>query len=234
MGSDTQKNTTTTGVNNAALNNTITKLSKGIGDLYTPGKSSYIAPSATTTGAWNSSLAAANNPAYTGGIGGAIASYGNRAAGNELGINDPLYAAQRARLTDDVMRTTNTAFNNSGLFGSDSNQQAAGRGLAEALGGLDLAQRTESYGRQAEAANMLPQLFAGAQAPSSIAASVGASQDANAAAKENGQIDYLSRIMGIVNGASGAAGTTTTNTSTTQQDPFRLLLGGGLGLLSLL
>jgi len=230
MGSDTQ--TTSTGINNAALNKTLTKVATGLGDLYKPGGTSYTAPSSTTTGAWDSSLNAAGNPAYSGGIAGALESYGKRAAGSELGINDPLYAAQRARLTDDVMTNVNNAFNNSGLFGSDNNREAAGRGLAEALGGLDLAQRTESYGRQAEAANLLPQLFAGAQAPSSIAASVGASKDADAAAKANGQIDYLSRIIGTLNGASGAAGTSTT--TTTQQDPWRLLLGGGLGLLSLL
>ena len=227
---DTQ--TTSTGINNPALNKTITKLATGIGDLYKPGGTSYVAPSATTTGAWSSSLAAAGNPAYAGGIAGALESYGNRAAGGELGVNDPLYAQQRARLTDDVLTATNTAFNSSGLFGSDQNQQAAARGLAEGLGGLDLAQRTESYGRQAEAANMLPQLLAGGQLPSSYAASVGASMDADAAAKAGGQMDYLARLSSIINGTAGAAGTTTT--STTQQDPMRLLLGGGLGLLGLL
>src|SRR5690606_20504312 len=97
---------------------------------------------------------------------------------------------------------------------------------AEALGGLDLSQRSESYGRQAEAANMLPQLLSGAQLPSSIAASVGASQDANAAAQQNGQLDYLARLASIINGTAGAAGTTTS--TTTQQDPLRLLLSAAI------
>lgn len=230
MGSDTQ--TTSTGVNNKALNNTITKISTGLGDLYTPGKSSYVAPGSTTTGAWNSSLAAASNPDYSGGIAGALTSYGNRAAGNEIGLNDPAYMAVRDKLQNDITTSVNTSFNNSGLFGSDNNQRGLAEGLASGLGALDYQQLNNSYDRQSEAATLLPQLLSGGQLPSSIAASVGASQDADKAAQANGQIDYLSRIMGIVNGASGAAGTSTT--TTTQQDPFRLLLGGGLGLASLL
>lgn len=230
MGSDTQ--TTSTGINNKALNDTVTKLSKGLGDLYKPGGTSYVAPGATTTGAWNSSLSAAGDPAYASGIAGAIGSYGNRAAGNELGVNDPLYAQQRERLSNDVLTGVNSIFTGSGRFGSGSHAKSAATGLADALGGLDLAQRTESYGRQAEAATMLPQLLSGGQLPSSIAASVGASQDADAQAKANGQIDYISRILGAVNGASGAAGTSTT--TTTQPDLFRTLLGGGLGLAALL
>jgi len=227
---DTQ--TTTSGVNNAALNKTLTKVATGLGDLYQPGSSSYVAPGATTTGGWAKSLEAANNPEFSGGMAGAIGSYGNRAAGGELGINDPLYAAQRERLINDVGTNVNSAFNNSGLFGSDSNVQSYSRGLGEALGGLDLQQRTESYGRQAEAANLLPQLFSGAQLPSSIQQSVGASMDADKAAMANGKIDYLNRILAPLTGASGAAGTAQTTTNT--PDPWRLLLGGGLGLAGLL
>ena len=217
---DTQ--TTTTGIANPALNSTITKLATGIGDLYKPGSSSYIAPGSTTTGAWQSSLDAANNPAYSGGIAGAIESYGRRAAGGELGLDDPAYRQVRANLADDVTTATNNSFNNSGLFGSDSNRRGLAEGLTSSLGALDLQQLELGKSRQAEAATLLPQLLQGGQLPSSLAASVGASQDADAQNKANGQIDYLSRIMGLVNGASGAAGTTTS--TTTKQDPGRLLL----------
>jgi len=230
MGSDTQ--TTSTGVNNKALNGTITKLATGISDLYKPGSTSYVAPGSTTTNAWQSSLDAATNPAYTGGIAGAIQSYGNRAAGGELGLNDPAYMAVRDKLQNDVTTGVNNSFNNSGLLGSDSNRRGLAEGLTSSLGQLDMAQLDNSRSRQAEAATLLPQLLQGGQLPSSIAASVGASQDANAQAKANGQIDYLSRIMGLINGASGAAGTSTTTTS--QPDLFRTLLGGGLGLAALL
>lgn len=227
---DTQ--TTTSGVNNAALNKTLTKVATGLGDLYQPGSSSYVAPGSTTTGGWAKSLEAAGNPQYAGGLAGAIGSYGNRAAGNELGIDDPLYAAQRARLTNDVSRDVTGAFQNSGLFGSDSHIKGLTEALAGAQGGLDLQQRTESYGRQSEAANLLPQLFSGAQLPSSIQQSVGASMDADKAAQANGKIDYLNRILAPLTGASGAAGTAQTTTNT--PDPWRLLLGGGLGLAGLL
>lgn len=230
MGQDTQ--TTSTGINNAALNRTLTKVATGLGDLYQPGGSSYVAPSGTTTGGWQASLGAAGNPAFSGGISGALSSYGNRAAGNELGIDDPLYAAQRARLTNDVTKNVNSAFNNSGMFGSDSNIRTLTDALAEAQGGLDLQQRTESYGRQSEAANMLPQLFSAGQLPASIQQSVGASMDADASARQNGQIDYLNRILSPLTGASSAAGTS--QTTTTQPDLFRLLLGGGIGLAGLL
>jgi hypothetical protein len=102
--------------------------------------------------------------------------------------------------------------------------------LANALGGLDLQQRTESYGRQSEAANMLPQLFAAGQLPSSIQQSVGASMDADAQAKEGGVWDYLNRATGTLSGAAGAAGTNTT-TSTPTAPLWQQLLGIGLGAL---
>lgn len=227
---DTQ--TTTSGVNNAAINKTLTKVATGLGDLYQPGSSSYVAPGSTTTGGWNASLGAAGNQDYAGGIAGAIGSYGNRAAGNELGMNDPGYAALRSKLQNDVTTGVNSSFNNSGLFGSDSNVKSLSSGLADSLGALDYQQYNNSLNRQSEAANLLPQLFSGAQLPSSIQQSVGASMDADKAAQANGKIDYLNRILAPLTGASGAAGTAQTTTNT--PDPWRLLLGGGLGLAGLL
>ena len=199
----------TTQSNSPAVRKLTDTLASGIQRLYQPGGTSYVAPGATTTGAQASALDAANNPAFASGLAGAIDSYGNRAAGNELGLDDPLYAQQRARLTDDVLTSTNGAFNSSGLFGSDQNQTAAARGLAEGLGGLDLSQRSESYNRQAEAAGMLPGLFSALQMPSSVAAGVGAAQDADAAAQKNGPLDYLSKLLGLTGAASNVAGTTT-------------------------
>lgn len=230
MGSSTNKTTTTTGSNSPAVTATVNKLATGIGNAYQPGGTAYVAPSSTTTGGWAGSLAAANNPAFASGIGGALTSYGNRAAGNELGINDPLYAAQRARLMSDVTGQVNNSFNNSGLFGSDSNVRGLTGELTDRVGALDLAQRSESYGRQSEAANLLPSLFAANQLPSSIQQSVGASMDANAKAKEAGIWDYLNRATGTLSGAAGAAGTNTT-TSTPTPPLWQSLLGLGIGLL---
>lgn len=230
MGSSTNKTTTSTGSASPAVTATVNKLATGIGNAYTPGGSTYIAPSANTTGGWSASLNAANNPAFSGGIAGALQSYGNRAGGNELGINDPLYAAQRARARDSIMTDTSALFTGSGRFGSGSHVSSAAEGLGNAYGALDLAQRNESYARQSEAANMLPQLFAAGQLPSSIQQSVGASQDADAAAKEGGVWDYLNRATGTVGGAAGAAGTNST-TSTPTTPLWQTLLGIGLGAL---
>lgn len=227
MGSSTNKTTTTSGSNSPAVTATINKLATGIGDAYHPGGSSYIAPSSTTTGGWNASLNAANNPAFNGGIAGALTSYGNRAAGNELGQNDPGYAALRAKIGQDTLTDVNSMFTGSGRFGSGSHVGAASEGLANALAGLDYKQYGDSLARQSEAANMLPQLFAANQLPSSIQQSVGASMDADKAAQESGVWDYLNRAVGTVSGAAGAAGTKSTTTTPTTP-LWQTLLGLGV------
>lgn len=230
MGSSTQKSTSSTGSSSPAVTSTVNKLATGLGNEYSQGKSLFQAPGANTQAGWAGSLAAAGNPAYSNGLAGALSSYGNRAAGNELGINDPMYAAQRARLIDDVGTNVNSLFTGSGRFGSGSHVGSLSEGLGDALGGLDLSQRTESYGREAEAANMLPQLFSGMQLPSSIQQSVGASQDASAAAQANGPTDYLAKLTSILNGTAGAAGTTTT-TSQPTAPLWQTLLGLGVSAL---
>jgi hypothetical protein len=230
MGSSTNKTTTTSGSASPAVTATVNKLATGIGNAYTPGASSYVAPSTTTTGGWQSSLAAANPSGYSSGIAGALQSYGNRAAGNELGQQDPGYLALRNKLQSDITQQTNSSFNNAGLFGSDDNRRTLAEGLATGVGGLDYKQYSDSLARQSEAANMLPNLFAANQLPSSIQQSVGASMDADAQAKEGGVWDYLNRAVGTVSGAAGAAGTKST-TSTPTAPLWQTLLGIGLGAL---
>lgn len=230
MGDNNETTTSTSGPSNPDVNALLSKLSKGISAAYKPGGSTYVAPSANTTGGWAGALNAAGNPDFSGGLAGALASYGKRASGAELGIDDPLYEAQRAQLRDDIMTDTNTAFNNSGLFGSDQNQFQVARGLAAGQGALDTAQRNESYGRQAEAANMLGSLFQNSLLPSSVQGAVGAAQDADASAKQNGGIDYLRQFTSLLSGAAGA-GPQSTTTTTPTQNPFLSLLGLGLGAL---
>lgn len=230
MGSSTNKTTTTSGSNSPALNATVNKLATGIGNAYQPGASSYVAPSSTTTGGWANSLSAANNSDFSGGIAGALQTYGNRAAGNEIGQNDPGYAALRSKLADDTLTDVNSIFTGSGRFGSGSHVGTATSSLADSLAGLDYKQYSDSLNRQSEAANMLPQLFAAGQLPSSIQQSVGASMDADAAAKEGGIWDYLNRATGTVTGAAGAAGTSQT-TSTPTAPLWQQLLGIGLSAL---
>ena len=207
----------------AAVNKAIDTLAGGVSAAYTPGKSLYQNPSANTTGGWAASLAAANNPDYAGGLAGAIGSYGNRAAGNEIGVNAPGYAALRNKLQSDVTSGVNSSFNNSGLFGSDSNVRGLTEGLTSSLGGLDYQQYNDSLSRQAEAANILPTLFQGAQLPAGIQQSIGAAQDADAAAKAAGPTDYLAKLTGILSGNAASAGTTTNS----QTPLWKLLLGAG-------
>jgi len=206
-----------------AVNKAVNTLAGGVSDLYSKGASLYQAPSANTTGGWAASLQAANNPTYAGGLAGAIQSYAGRAAGNELGINDPAYQAVRDQLKSDITTSANSSFNNSGLFGSDSNQRGLAQGLASGLGALDMQQTELAKSRQAEAANILPTLFQGAQLPAGIQQSVGAAQDADAAAKASGPSDYLGKLTSILSGNAASAGTTTNS----QMPLWKILLGAG-------
>lgn len=205
----------------AAVNKAVDTLAGGVSAAYSPGKSLYQNPSANTTGGWAASLQAANNPTYSNGLAGAIQSYAGRAAGNELGINDPAYQAVRDQLKSDITTSANSSFNNSGLFGSDSNQRGLAQGLASGLGSLDMQQTELAKSRQAEAANILPTLFQGAQLPAGIQQSIGAAQDADAAAKAAGPTDYLAKLTGILSGNAASAGTTTNS----QTPLWKLILG---------
>lgn len=210
-----------------AVRTAIDRLANGVSAAYSKGKSLYQNPSANTMQGWQASLNAANNADYSGGLAGALQSYGNRAAGNEIGMNAPGYKAIRDQLQSDITSSANSSFNNSGLFGSDSNQRGLAQGLASGLGGLDYQQYNDSLSRQAEAANILPTLFQGAQLPAGIQQSVGAAQDAEAAAKAAGPTDYLAKLTSIAAGNAGAAGTTTTN----KTPLWKALLGIGAGAL---
>lgn len=227
MGGSISTGTQTTGVNNADLNATISKLAKGISSEYTPGKSLYVPPGQTTQAGWADSLTAANNPTYKAGVGGALSDIADIAAGKRFGMNDPGYASVRDTLSNDVMTRIKQSYNNSGLYGSDNNLQAAGRGLGEALGGLDYGNYQNDVSRQERAIATLPQLFQAVQLPGSILQSVGASQDAAKTGEAAGPTDYLAKLSSIVSGTAGAAGTT----SSKQIPLWQLLLGGGLGVL---
>lgn len=233
MGGTTQTSTSSTAPSNPDVTATTSTLAKGLGALATPGATTYTAPGSTTTGGQAASLAAANNPLYSNAVNGAIGSFGNIAAGNQFGTNDPGYAALRNKLSNDVLTSTNQSFNNSGLFGSDSNQKAAASGLADSLGALDYSNFQNDQQRQAQAAGLLPGLFSAAQLPSSVQQSVGASQDAAANAQQNGQLDFLSRLTSAAAGNAASAGTTTTNTQP-GTPLWQSLLGGGIGLAGLL
>lgn len=232
MSGGTQTSTQTSGVNNTALNNTISSLAKGIQGSYTQGQSITQAPGANTTGGEAAALSASSNPLYSSNVAGAIQSLGNVAAGNQIGVDDPAYDAIRAKLGNDVTGQVNGSFNNSGLFGSDSNNRALADELTTQLGGLDLNRLQQQEANQYSAASALPQLFQASLLPSSVQQSVGASQDAAAQAQANGPTDYLAKLAGIINGTAGAAGTTT-STTTPSTPLWQILLGGGIGAAGL-
>lgn len=210
MAGNVETGSSTTKSNNKAVDRLTTTLANGLSGAYKPGGSTYVAPSSTTQNSWAQALGAAGNGDYAGGLAGALKSYGNRATGAEIGLNDPLYAAQRKRLQDEVLTGVNGQFASMGQLGSDQSRAASARGLTEALGGLDLAQRTESYGLQSQAADKLSGLYQASLLPSSVTGAVGAAQDADAQAKANGNLDYLSQFMSLLNGVAGPAGEKTT------------------------
>lgn len=230
MGSSTQTSSSTSGPSNPDLNNLLSQLSKGIGSAYQQGGTTYTDPSAATTNSWQQALGAAGNTDYASGLAGALKSYGRRASGAELGLNDPLYNAQRASTTDRVLSSVNGMFNSSGMLGSDRNYKNAAAGLAEALAPIDTAQRTESYGLQNQALQNLGTAFQGSLMPSSITGAVGSAQDADARAKRLGGLDYLQQFTNLLGGASGASPQTTT-TSQPGTPLWQTLLGYGVALL---
>lgn len=167
----------------------------------------------TTKNAWALGKSSAINPVFDSSLQGALQSYGDTAAGKNIGINDPGYAAIRAKLSNDVLTSTNGSFNNSGLFGSDNNQKAAASGLTDSLGALDYQQYNDSLDRQTAAAQLLPQLYSDQQLPSATLGAIGSAEDANTA---NNNTSRQSQIIALANALNGVAQTSGT-TSTTYQ-----------------
>lgn len=246
MGDSQQTSTSSTASSNPAVTNTTNKLLGGIDAAWAKGPAVwedtlYGGQGATTKQGISSLIGSANNPAYSQGVQGAIQSFGDTAAGKNIGVNAPGYQAVRNKLSNDVLTTTNGAFNNSGLFGSDNNQGAAASGLADSLGALDMGQYNAGLDRQVQAAGMLPGLFQASQQPASTLLSAGALQDADTQAAKQGNFDYytransaqtdlLAKLSSILAGNAQASGSTTT-TSTPSTPWWQSMIGLGLGAL---
>lgn len=231
---------------NPDVNPTVSKLLKGLQGAYDSGvkvygKNLYPGVSDTTRSGWDAILGAANNADYAGGIRGAIADYADIASGNRFGMNDPGYAALRQGVIDDTMKATNASFDSAGLFGSDSNREAAGRGVAQAVAGLDYGNFQNDQQRQQTAISSLPGLYSALLAPGSAIGSVGSAMDTDALAQRQGENDLfrrqndgtwdaLARASSILNGTAGSAGTT----SSTTIPWWQALLGGAATIGGLL
>lgn len=73
------------------------------------------------------------------------------ALGKRFGEEDPGYSRLRSNLINDVTTNDLTAFNNSGMFGSDSNRKSLAKGLGDSLAGLDYANHQNDIARQERA-----------------------------------------------------------------------------------
>lgn len=213
MGGSVETGSSSSQSNSKAVRKLTDTLAGGISGAYQPGGTSYVAPGANTMQSWADMLGAAGNTDFSSGLAGALQSFGNRAAGNEIGQNDPAYAAAREKAMGDAITATTGQFSGNGLFGSDRNQKLAAEGAGNAALGFDIDQLNNSYARQSEAANLLPQLFQNSLLPSSITGAVGAAQDADAKSQASGQTDYLAQFLSLLNGAAGPAGTKTTQST---------------------
>lgn len=245
---NTTTNTTTTAPTNpqvtATTNNLLTKLDTATNaGVPVFNQSLYVPNGATTQQGQNMALSAAGNPDFTSGIGGALKSFGNAAAGNDFGTNDPGYATLRANAANDAQSLINGQFNNSGRFGGGSNAKAVGEGVTNAIAGLDYTNFQNDRNWQTQAAGLLPGLFSANQLPASVYGNVGAAQDQNSNAERQAANDLYQRVNGapwdtlgrassILSGTAGSSGNTTTQTQTSPQTPWwQSALGLGVSLL---
>lgn len=239
-GSTTTNSTTqTSGPSNPDVNATTSTLAKklgGLADQTAPyfNQSTYQPVGSTTQQGWASAIGAANNQDYTGGVNGAIKSFANTAAGNDFGTNDPGYAAIRAKAGQDALSAVGSQFTNSGRFGGDSYQRAAGEGVTNALSGMDYQNYQSDIARQQQAASALPGLYQAGQAPASVYGAVGAAQDQNAQGTLSGQADLYNRqtqaplswLQGVTSAAAGNASTSPQQQTSSTQVPWWM---AGLG-----
>ncbi len=241
---------------NAQVDPTLTKLLTGVqGQLDTGAhpfaESTYAGVGDTTKNAWALGKGSAINPAYNSAVNAGINYNGTLAGGSgpsltetqlmdtamgkNIGVDDPGYAAVRAKLSNDVRTQSYNDFNNSGLFGSDNNMKSSAAGLTDSLGALDLGQYNNSLDRRNAALaqiegqrqqgvnnaftaqNQLPGLYGAAQLPSATLGAIGSAEDADRQAAlqgrydlserlDNATSDRLAKLAGVFGGSAPAGG----------------------------
>jgi hypothetical protein len=234
MGGNVQTSSSSTSPSNPDVNPTMSMLLKGLQGAYKGGikvfdKEMYPGVGDTTRSAWDTMLGAAGNPDYASAISGAMGEFGDIAQGKRFGMDNPGFQSLR----DGVIQKVGSAYNNSGLFGSDSNYRAASEGLA----GLDYSNFLNDQGRQERALSYLPQLFQAGLAPGAAMGAVGSAQDADALAQRQSENDLFRRQNdapwdALARSSSILAGTASQGGSTTsQQVPWWAAALGGAGAL---
>lgn len=135
------------------------------------------APSAGTTSGIASLLSGANPAGYSESINGAIGSFGDTAAGKNIGVEAPGYRAVRDNLRSDIMGDVNASVGGSGRYGSNIHTDTLTDSLAANLGALDMGQYNAGQDRQVQAAQLLPQLQGAAAQPGMTQLLAGGAQD---------------------------------------------------------
>jgi hypothetical protein len=225
-----------------AVQETTDKLAGGISKAYDAGydvfdKSLFAGAGPTTQNAWEQALGAANSagPGFVNSMQGALGDFGATARGDRFGLNDPGFAQLRQGVIDDTMTNINSQFTNSGRFGGGSHVESLGRGVGNAVAGLDYGNFQSDIARQQQAAGMMPGLFGAMQAPSAAVGAVGAAQDANQQGILQGENDLFRRqndgdrlllgeLSSILAGNAAVGGQTTTQT-TPQPSWWQQVLG---------
>ena len=185
-----------TGYDPGKLGNTLGQKLMGYANAPDP-----ATPSGTSQGIMGL-LSAANNPAYSAGVGGAISSLADTAAGKNIGVEAPGYRAVRDNLRSTITGDVNASMGASGRYGSNLHTQALTDALTPALGGLDMAQYNSGLDRQVQAASLLPGLQTASTQPALTALTAGQVQgDTN-----NAGLDRMLKILGAFNGSQGSAG----------------------------
>lgn len=230
---DQKSTTTTSGLNNDALNSAVTTIGGQLNKQLGIGSKVYNQPlypgvSSTTQGGVSALANNPNNQNYSAGISDTLAQQANIASGNV--VNDPV----RKQALDDALKASNATFTASGRFGSGSHDKNMAAGAVTALAGLD-------YGRQQQAIQNLPALYGASQLPAQSMLAAGQITDADMLAQRQAAADLfdrqnnagwntLQRGASILSGTAPSAGTTTTQTTSV---PWWQTAGGiGAGLLS--
>ena len=201
MGGDKETSEQTSGPSNPMVDQTLTTLLGGLQNKYNAGEASGT-PSAVNTG-FGMQYSAAMNPEYMRGVSGATSELSDIASGKRFGMNDPGYAALRAKAGDDTLRDVNSMFTASGRFGSGSHVGTATEALGNVNAGMDYQNFQNDQARQMQAISAMPGNFAAGQAPGAAVTGVG--QQQQAAPWWN-----LGQASSVLAGTAGAGGTTQT------------------------
>lgn len=230
--------TTTSGLNNAELNQAVStigsQLNTNLGQGFKGYTGNRVPDMSSQTQAGIGGLS--NNPltpGFNAAVGNTMNEFGAIASGQRMGDGDAAWASAKDRVVAD----TNAAFNASGRFGGDSNMEA----VSEGLGRVELSRLTGNEARQMQAAGMLPGLYSASNMPASAQLQVGQITDQFNAAKaqeaerlfnvnNNAGWETLRQGGQILGTTAPSAGTTTTQT---QNIPWwQTGLGIGAGLMS--